>query len=255
MRSRAISGTDVGDGRPGQGVEDARHDRARAGDQEQLLFGHRGSSRAKVPSIVTKRPGMKSRTEGINVDRGGGESHGRSCKRRDFPRHPSSDSILFFRPARPKRVKSLGKTAAGFENERLRVAIDWIDFAHASRGEVGVPRAVDHALGSQLHRDQARRYLPRSAGRLATGHSGQAELTAGLLDIRRIMAMTDVPQERLGNTFRPRTSTQRFDSMRSPERPGPSMTPARSGSGQPGTAISSSPVQRATGNRGCIRWK
>ena len=35
-------GTDMGDGRQGQGVEDARHDRARAGDEEQLLFGHRG---------------------------------------------------------------------------------------------------------------------------------------------------------------------------------------------------------------------
>jgi hypothetical protein len=35
-------GADVRHRGQGQGVEDARHDRARAGDEEQLFFGHRG---------------------------------------------------------------------------------------------------------------------------------------------------------------------------------------------------------------------
>ncbi len=107
-------------------------------------------------------------------------------------------------------VKSLGKTAAGFETERLRVAIDWIDFALRPEEKWAflelwiMPLDLSSIV---IKREDISLILP-DGSRLAI--PGQAELTAGLPDIRRIMAMTDVPQERLGNTFRPRTSTQRF---------------------------------------------
>jgi hypothetical protein len=113
-------------------------------------------------------------------------------------------------PGQTGEVKVLGRTSAQFTDEHVRVAVDWIDLALRPQERWGfieiwlMPLKRDSI---KIRREDISLVLPDGT-RLTV--PGQAELTAGLPDIRRIMAMTDVPRERLGNTFRPRKSTQRF---------------------------------------------
>jgi hypothetical protein len=107
-------------------------------------------------------------------------------------------------------VKRLGKTAAEFKNARVRAAVDWIDLAlHPQKKwaffEVWIMPMNQKSI--EIRRENITLILP-DGSRLSLPEQG--ELTAGLPEIRRVMAMTDVPIERIGNTFRPRRSTQRF---------------------------------------------
>jgi hypothetical protein len=112
--------------------------------------------------------------------------------------------------SRPGQISSLGPTAAGFENGQVRAAIDWIDFALRPNEKWAFLELWIMPLDTRsitIRRGDIILVLPDGA-RLAVPE--QAVLTMGYPDIRRIMAMTDVPQERIGNTFRPRKDTQRF---------------------------------------------
>ena len=75
-------GTDMRNRGQGQGVEDARNDGARAGDQEQFLFGHR-VLRGEIASIVTK-PRREIKTGRPGTPSGGPRSRCRIRVRRSW---------------------------------------------------------------------------------------------------------------------------------------------------------------------------
>ena len=115
-----------------------------------------------------------------------------------------------FEAGQGERTKSLGRTAAEFQDQHVRAAVDWIDFELRPNEKWAFLELWVMPLGLKpitIKREDISLLLP-DGSRLPV--PGQAELASGYPDIRRMIAMTDVPQERIGNTFRPRKDTQRF---------------------------------------------
>jgi hypothetical protein len=117
---------------------------------------------------------------------------------------------MVFAVAQSENVKSLGKDAAEFKNDRVHAAVDWACVAQHPKEkwaflEVWIMPASRKPIG--IRRGDISLVLPDGT-RLPV--PGQKEVTSGLRDIRRVLATTIIPAERTSGAFQPRRNTIRF---------------------------------------------
>ncbi len=109
-----------------------------------------------------------------------------------------------------ENVKSLGTDAAEFKNGRVHAAVDWACIAqHPSEkwAFLEIWLMPESRKSISVRRGDISLVLPDGT-RMAV--PGQKELTAGLRDIRRVLAATLIPRERTSGAFQPRRNTIRF---------------------------------------------